>query len=311
MVNKKDMIKFITENAVVSNMNRIELQTMDESMLTKVSDAIAEKIYSIAVKRYRDLDFDTLDSSKGNIEKYSQYKMLVDIIGLLKDLAKPMGDGHPVNVLSLALDNLRENKEMFMRAFKDGLGIGKMTYNLVAKGIIEYAGLLVSTGIELSRKSDGTYQSTYSTRETKDKNMKLLYESLAGFNKAMRDGSLAKCIKDTESECRGITGTTIVVMTMYVMTAYWSAIGIVTLLRHFVYIFYSTKQKYSNIFNSYAILLEMNALKNEDAKSAARQEKLAATFRKVANAMSVDNASKIATDEMSKDEKIDMEEVIV
>lgn len=316
MIDKQYMVKFIMENSIsdTPNITMMQLRALDESSLTRISDAIAEKIYSIAVKKYKDLDFGTLEASKGDITKYSQYKMLKDIIQLLTELCgnnTPVG--HPVEVLSKALDNMVANSDLFTRAFKDGVGLGKMIYNLTAKAIIEYAGLLVSTSIDLARTPDGTYKTVYMSREIKDKNMKLLLESLNGFNKSVANGDLIKVVGQIDANKAAVQHNLNTAafqkygaITAAVISAYWISVGLIVGLRYLVYVFYATRQKYANMFEQYAIMLELNMKTVKDDKVLDKQKKLADRFRKLSDIIAIQNKKVIAEDAMEKDEKIDI-----
>lgn len=292
----KTLQNFVIENTTgVEIIKYTNVTRLDESTLTKVSDTLAEKLYTIAIKKYKDLDFNTLENSKGDITKYSQYSTIKDTLNLLVSIsgADTLNDQlHPITVAYSALANLEAYKVTFMNGFRNKTGILKIIFNLISKAIIEYTSLLISTCVEMvNTPGSSQYSMVYTKKEVKDRNMKVLYDSLNEFNRMCKSGQLEKLGNDLDKKENLLGAATLIGAGKVVSIIMASVVGgvlAVQLLRMMIYAFYSTKISIKKALEVQAALLEVNATM-VDGKASDKQKKLAETLRKLADKLSIES----------------------
>ena len=206
-----------------------------------------------------------------------------------------------------------------------------VVYNTIALSIVSSVSLIISTSIEYMKD---TKQESYSIKFDKVAYNKtaqsLLFINLKKFNKSCSNGELDKSLeyvlKSGTRQLLGLTGFNVV----SIIGITGLLMSIVPILRELVFFFFNTKQSISDYFDIQADLIQMNTeyIRNNDSFGKSekekkeiikRQEKVAKNFRKVANAMAIDNKKaeakakkdvaaskkKYKIDDVVSDEKLD------
>ena len=87
---------------------------------------LANKLYNMIVNKLEDIDFKEIERSKGDITKFAQYKKTKESIDTLTTIANQSKSGiEEVNVLNECMKNLEENKDIFVKGFKNDISIIK------------------------------------------------------------------------------------------------------------------------------------------------------------------------------------------
>ena len=311
---------------------RKTLLSIDEADQNRVLDSLTSKLYQSIMDKVYDIDFNGVEETRGDITKLQNYEEMLECINIIKSI---LIENHqetsiPDEILT-AISNIRERKDVFEKAFNLKMDLPIVVYNTIVLSIVSSVSLIISTSIEYMKD---TKQESYSIKFDKVAYNKtaqsLLFTNLKKFNKSCSNGELDKSLeyvlKSGTRQLLGLTGFNVV----SIIGVTGLLMSIVPILRELVFFFFNTKQSISDYFDIQADLIQMNAeyVRNNDSFGKSekekkeiikRQEKVAKNFRKVANAMAIDNKKaeakakkdvaaskkKYKIDDVVSDEKLD------
>ena len=282
------------------------LLNVNESDQNQVLGALTGRLYDHIIQKIDDIDFGTIDLSKGDVTKIEKYEDLVDSLEVMKKLLTEYDQKfNPVDIVIEALDNIRSRREMFEKAFKLNIELPMVTYCTMVLSVIEANAYLISTCVEFIKTPGGEdYEAVYnkvSLMKTKDS---LVIKNLERFNNTCKDGKFDKAMEYVISEgAKNITGFAIgaagvgpggaAVIGITCLTIL--ALNILPMLRELVYFFFYTRTQISDYFALQSELLKYNATNVEMSgmkdkkKIAKKQFKIAGTLERISNKISIDN----------------------
>lgn len=290
---------------------RLTCTVINEAEQDELIRNITDKIYQKITMNITDIDFGSIPDSEGDITKIQNYELLVDALQDLEDLyTRYRQDLTQINVVKDAIENVKANKGLFIKAFAARADLPMMTYNTVVLSIVASVSFLISATIEffIDPKTKNLNLAIDSAVLKGNSNDKLLLDNLVKFNKLCKDKNFNKFMNGLiQIKAKNLIGTSAVAV---IGASIVIAVTIVPILRELVYFFYSCKTSISNYFEIQADLLEMNAARldmegNTDPKVARKQKELANKFRRFADKLSIQNknASKEALYDVKDDEK--------
>ena len=289
---------------------RLTCTVINEAEQDELIRNITDKIYQKITMNITDIDFGSIPDSEGDITKIQNYELLVDALQDLEDLYTNEQDLTQINVVKDAIENVKANKGLFIKAFAAKADLPMMTYNTVVLSIVASVSFLISATIEffIDPKTKNLNLAIDSAVLKGNSNDKLLLDNLVKFNKLCKDKNFSKFMDGLiQIKAKNLIGTSAVAV---IGASIVIAVTIVPILRELVYFFYSCKTSISNYFEIQADLLEMNAARldmegNTDPKVARKQKELANKFRRFADKLSIQNknASKEALYDVKDDEK--------
>ena len=98
-----------------------------------------------------DIDFGSIPDSEGDITKIQNYELLVDALQDLEDLyTRYRQDLTQINVVKDAIENVKANKGLFIKAFAAKADLPMMTYNTVVLSIVASITFLIAFKYVLS-----------------------------------------------------------------------------------------------------------------------------------------------------------------
>ena len=282
------------------NKTRNVLLAVNEADQNTVMVSLANRLYAHIVEKIDDIDFGTIPNSKGDITKVDNYDKLVDCVGIITEILQQYHqDVTPASTISLAISNMVDRKEMFMKAYALGTEMPIIIYNTMVLAIFSSVSYLISSCIEFVKSSDGegfdiALNKTGMVR-TKDF---LLFDNLKKFNKLCSSGEFDKAmdfvIKQNAKNFSGLAlygvGGAAVVFGIILM--------IIPLIRELVFFFYYSRTRVADYFDAQATLLTMNAYNiennlttdpKEKKKIVDKQKKISDIFKKISNKFKVDS----------------------
>ena len=138
-----------------------------------------------------DIDFGSIPDSEGDITKIENYELLVDALQDLEDLYTNEQDLTQINVVKDAIENVKANKGLFIKAFAAKADFSMTTYNTVVLSIVASITFLISATIE-DPKTKNLNLAIDSAVLKGNSNDKLLLDNLAKFNKLCKDKNFSK-----------------------------------------------------------------------------------------------------------------------
>lgn len=281
------------------DLTRNVLLAVNEADQGAVMTSLSNKLYQHIVDKVDDIDFSTIPESKGDITKIDNYDNLVDCINIITEILQQYHQPtDSVEIVSMALQNMIDRRELFEKAYKLNVEMPIIIYNTITLSIVSSVSLLISSCIEFIKlPNDQGYEialdkaSVIKARET------ILFKDLAKFNTMCDRGDFDKAmdfvIKQNASNFTGFgfvyTASTVVVILGLILM-------IIPVIRELIFFFYYSRTRVSDYFDAQATLLTMNAYNIENNLSreeksrkeiAVKQRKVADTFKKISNAIKV------------------------
>ena len=280
----------------------IALESEDK---TRIDATMLNNLFTSVVNKAH-VDFGSIPHSAGDIEKYSEYKQLIEVLDNLAGVAQQSG----INITELAvindaLGNLRAYKDTFINAYKMEKDILVMQYNVLVAACIESTSLIVASYMDFIRRIDkGEF--------TIIKNIKkidgICFDSLNRFNKVVKTGEFAK-FASTILAKEGFIGTeTLLLSTLFI----GAAISVVPITRELVFYYYYSRMNLSDYLKQQAIFLELNKpVVQSSAKTMSekkniikKQEALAKAMTKLSDKIKVNHkVTNVKTEKDVKDEQ--------
>lgn len=180
-------------------MTRRVLLAVNEADQNIMMQALANKLYSHIVSKVDDVDFGTIPNSKGNVEKIENYEQLTDCINVLSQVLQNYNQSvEQVDIVSIALANLVDRKDLFMRAYKLNAEMPIITYNTMVLSVISATSLLITSHIEFIKMADNRgYDIAFDKASRLKSKDRLLFKNLEKFNKMCASGEFDKTMEYT------------------------------------------------------------------------------------------------------------------
>lgn len=294
--------------------------SLNEAEEVKVLNTLCDRLYKKLIdEKFNSIDFGDIDLSKGDIEKYAGYVSTMDCLEILDGLIKQFrGNPEPVNTIYRAIENLKNNKEKFVKSFQMNIEMPMVIYCTTVLSIVSATSMLISTCVEYikSPKNDSFEIELDKVALIRSKD-NLMLKSLEKFNKACDKGDVQKSIDYVIAgfkQEKGLLGTVgVTALTASGIVAI--AMTIIPLIREIIYFFYYYRMRMSDYLELQGQLLEMNAysieLSNSDdpeknKRIADRQHEIAKRFDKTAKfiAVKIKGTENKAKSESKKEEKM-------
>lgn len=281
-------------------MTRKVLLTVNEADQNLMMQSLASKLYKHIVSKVDDVDFGMIPMSKGDITKVDKYEELSDCISVIADILNNYRQPTTlVDTVSIALQNMVDRKELFMRGFRGNADMVMMTYNTLALSIVSAVSLMISSSIEFIKLPENKGFNIAFDKTSKLKGeQKILYKNLNHFNKlcangkfdqtmeyAIKNNMLFNFLKKNESaevvseavppilvqDAIKTLGTTaagfvgahpVIGITAGVIAG---VILLIVIIKELIYYFYYARTKASDYFDAQSSLLVMNAYNVENS----------------------------------------------
>ena len=130
-------------------MTRNILLAVNEVDQGTVMTSLSNKLYKHIVDKVDDIDFGTIPDSKGDITKIDNYDNLVDCINIITEILQQYHQPtDTVEIISIALQNMIDRRDLFERAYKLNVEMPIIIYNTIALAIVSSVSFLISACIE-------------------------------------------------------------------------------------------------------------------------------------------------------------------
>ena len=294
------------------------LLNINEADQEQILGSLASKLYKNIVDKVPEIDYGKIPESRGDITKIPNYQEMMECLDTIGDIItyyKEKPDS--VNIIREAVDNLRDSRRLWEKAYNINCEFPMLFYNSIALAIVSSVSLLLSTCIDYINKPDEkTFEAILDRNRLHKSKDTLLLKNLAFFNKSYKKkeidkamGAMLKAEKAVAEGASTIVGgivAGIVVVKMILL--------VIPILHELVYMFYSAKQSLSDFFEMQANVVALNAEKVKEGSTKTpekrdkiyeRQMRMSQLFRKIANKTSIKfNKAEVNANKMIKgDEK--------
>lgn len=267
MLKRNSCIDILLENAN-SYEEKMKIYALNEAEQAVINDKMVGNIYQSALKK-RDINFDTIPISKGDIKKFDGYDNMITTIDMLRQLSKKFGIKiSELDIVETAIGNIRAYRKTFEDAFTFNNDFLTLYYNSLVYACVEAVSLILSSYVE--------YVKTVTALEFKLKKGKGMYgnvciANLRKFNNTVKSGEFAKFANNILSKNKQqFLGTGIAAT-----TALGLALSIVPILRQLIYYFYESRMSVGQYLEQQAEFLRINQEQmNTDGMSPAEKDKV-------------------------------------
>lgn len=182
---------------LTDNETRRCLLSINEADRNQVVASIANKLYSIIVKKVDDIDFGQIPNSKGDITKIPNYNEIVEAIDTVRQLlVVEHQKTDSIDVVTTAIENLKRSRELWQKAFALECDMAVMYYNTIALGVVAATSIYISTAVELVKDAKNEQVELILARVINAKSKdNLLMSNLVKFNKMYAKGEIDKTFR--------------------------------------------------------------------------------------------------------------------
>lgn len=297
---------------------RKSLIGLNEADQSKVLVSLTSRLYQGIVDKVDDIDFGEIPYSKGDITKLSNYEGMLECLDVLRDIMEEYKQPTTKNidVIIKAIENVRERKELFTRAYMMNMELPIVIYNSVVMSIVGSLSFMIASCIDYIKESDMQgFETVLNKMAVSKTEQHLMFVNLTKFNKSCSSGELDKALRFVmNNNVEELLGPTALIAGSAIIAA-GILLNIIPILRELIYFYYFSRVRTSDYFAIQADLLQMNAYaleRNKMGKSDAeikkivsRQMAVVSSFRKISEFVKVDckTSEANATKEIVKDSK--------
>ena len=298
-------------------MTRSILLSVNEADQNVVMTSLANKLYGHITDKVDEIDFGTIPNSRGDITKIDNFDKLTDCVNIISDILQQYHqDTTPVEVVSLAIQNMVDRTEMFEKAYRLNIELPIIVYNTITMAIVSSVSYLISCCIEFVKlPEDRGFNIAMDKVGAAKAKESILFTDLSRFNKMCADGSFDKAMDYViKQNANNFAGAAFVFGVSSVVVVLGILLSIIPLIRELIFFFYYSRAKASDYFDAQSSLLMINAYniennltRDEKAKKkiANDQRKVADMFKKISNNLKVNlkTGEKKAVEETEKLDK--------
>ena len=299
------------------DMTRAILLSVNEADQNVVMTSLANKLYSHIVEKVDEIDFGTIPNSKGDITKIDNYEDLLDCVNIISDILQQYHqDTSSVETVSVAIQNMVDRADIFTKAYKLNVEMPIIIYNTITLAIVSSVSYMISSCIEFVKlPEDKGFEIAMDKVGASKAKEAILFNDLRRFNKICADGSFDKAMDYViKQNANNFGGAAFVFGASSAVVAIGILISIIPLIRELIFFFYYARSKTSDYFDAQSSLLMINAYniennltrdENQRKQIAAKQRKIADTFKKISNTLKVNlkTGEKKAVEETNKLDK--------
>ena len=311
---------------ILDSNTRKTLLALDEADQNSVLQSLTSKLYDDIVNKVDDIDFGCISATEGDFTKIDNYEQLYQCVDTMRNiLIQYKQNTEPIDVITTAISNIEERKDLFERGFKLRIEVPSLIYCTVSLAIVSSVSFMISSCIEYIKSPDNTFSIAIDKAGLVKTKSNLLFNNLRRFNKMCSNGELDKTMDYIiKTNTKNFMGLGIYAGTVLgAGAAIFFIKNLIPLLRELIFFFYYSRTRTSDYFEIQSELLQMNAYNLNTSVTMAdrtqkeindtknKQLKVADRFKKISNFFSIKgketevNANKNIKQSSSKKYKID------
>jgi len=304
-----------------TNISSKYLKSLSESQKIKISDKVASIVLSSVKKKIdSSKDCKSIEKSKGDFTKFSNFSDINTLAMYLKrlsdnDSASTVDFKKCMNIITNAINFLISAKSNFIKGFKDGNVMVRMTYDATVIGIVECLSLVMATCIEI--KTDNYQFIIKSKNNTKNISTSKLFTNLENIVKQYENKKINKLFNLQKGDINNLVKKE--ELATSTLVGIWVTVGLLTIIillfsmRYIIYFIYSSSIKFADHLTNISEMVKINTVSLDHSekgnKVREKQLKWAEKLDKISQKIYSDfiNADKKANSETEK-ENSDMNE---
>ncbi len=291
---KQDAFKILKESSDLAVYDNKHVNAIFEDINSPATNNYLEKLYSSVIDKSH-VDFGDIPNSRGNIEKYSGYASMNEILDTLEVFAREKKSSSLANYIKIVKDSisyLKINSSRYQKGYLAKNDIIITEYNIIVYTVIQAVSTLLYEFVDYIKRPD---QDTVEIvlKDTKYKANLFYIQQLEKYNKINSNMKYAEYLDGILANGReAFTGIEAIGLGAVVAVA----LAIVPITREVIYQIYNIRSKISDCLAQQAYFLEMNKSiveANKEFNAAKkknilmRQEKVRNTFLRLSDKLRV------------------------
>lgn len=274
-----------------SKEDRQYMEKMSKDDIHKVNGQQVQNLYQAIMKK-SNIDFGDIPDSKGDIEKVKYYDSTKECLTVLEDLFHKNNISEPnLDVIKLAISNMKRFRPQFMNGFKMKHEFIMLTYNSLVMSIIDGTDALIGSYMDFLVTDNANY--AFNPHLDK-KRSSVALNNLSSFNKYCERNQFGDALNYMLDEhTKNFMGETVLVTGAIILLL----LNIVPLIREIVYFYYHKRVQMSDYLAMQASFLEMNKLAVQASKKGPsdkkailkKQEAVIKKMRKLSDKLAIDD----------------------
>ena len=194
---KSDYDQIIRENFdLTDRTTRKYIIALEDAGQEQLLAALSSALYDKIVAKVTDIDFGTIPMSRGDITKVQGFDNTEECLNIIRKLViEYKQDPSIVDVVITAIDNVKDRKGQFMKAYALNVEFPMVIYNTIVLSIERSVSMLISTCLEFVKDP-----ATMTTKAALDKVAytntmdDLLFKQLINWNNMCNNKTIDKCM---------------------------------------------------------------------------------------------------------------------
>lgn len=201
---KSDFDQIIREHFDLSDdYTRKYIVAMEDAQQDQLISALSVALYEKIVAKVDEIDFGTIPMSRGDITKVEGFAGTEQCLDIIRQLVlEYKQDTSIVDVVLTAIQNVKDRKHIFVKAYALNAEFPMLIYNLITLSIIRSTSLMVATCVEYIKDPTSPSMKKALNKAAYKKTMDdMMFRQLISFNNLCKDKSLDKAL---ESSCKAV-----------------------------------------------------------------------------------------------------------
>lgn len=170
---------------------------LEDSEQSQLLSALASALYDKVVGKVDEIDFGTIPKSRGDITKVDGFENTVECLNIMKRLVVEYKQDPTVvdNVLQ-AIENVKANKVVFMKAYEKNIELPMVLYNLIVLSIEQSVSFLITVCIQYVKDpEEKDIQAAIDRVAYNNVKSNLIYQQVCDFNEAVNNKEFDKSMR--------------------------------------------------------------------------------------------------------------------
>lgn len=200
MMFMSDYNKIVNEHFDLSdNYTRRFIASLEESGQEQLIAALSSALYDKIVAKVDEIDFGTIPQSRGDITKVQGFANTEECLRIIRKLVIEYNQKTDiVDAIITAISNIRERKNIFVKAFNVKADMPCMIYNLMVLAIERSVSLIIATCIQFVKDPSSKTVKSSLDKVAYEKTMDdMLYKQLTSFNALCKTGAMDQTLNNT------------------------------------------------------------------------------------------------------------------
>lgn len=195
----RDFDRIIREHFDISDTpTRKCMIALEDAQQAQVLSALSSALYDKIVDKVDNIDFGTIPMSRGDITKVQGFDSTVECLDIMRKLViEYKQDPKVVDTVLTAIDNVKERKAVFMKAYALNIEFPIVLYNLIVAAIENSVSFLISVCIQYVKDPEtNSIETALDKTAYNNANQNMLYQQLERFNESCSNGELDNALKE-------------------------------------------------------------------------------------------------------------------